>query len=178
MVSKDQAGKLFSIRLGNGSPTGAFDIYVVVNGSSTRTTDDPIASANTWYHVVVSYNGSAAVGQRVKIYVNGNIRTMSGNAAPSLPASHTGTRNLEVGRETPSPLTDHLDEVAMWLGTTGTGMQASELYNSGVLWDLSTSTLGQPTHWFKFENNHNDDGSNPTSGTAIGTPTFSTIVPP
>lgn len=167
-------------KIGLGSPASNTNIYFT-NGTTLQTNDGPIASANTWYHIVVIYDGSIAPGvgspNRVQFYVNGGIRTKSGtNVGATLAATST---LFTVGGIIPASTTCYFDEFAVWLGVAATGTQAAELYNSGHIWDLATSTLGQPTHFFHFDNNYNDAGSNPNTGSALSSPAFnSSIVAP
>jgi hypothetical protein len=170
-----------SVYLGRSSPSVPINDLSFTNGSSVRTTDSPISSINTWYHIFEVYDGTIAPGvgsiDRWKVWVNGSARARSGTSPGATIGANASTFNI--GGTIAASTTIYFDEVAVWLGVAATATQATEIYNSGHIWDLATSTLGQPTHFYHLDNNYNDAGSNPNTGSALSTPVFNnTIVAP
>ncbi|MEZ4751655.1 MAG: LamG domain-containing protein [Bdellovibrionota bacterium] len=78
-------------------------IYVDIDGSNNRFFASTTLSANRWYHVVVTYDGSQTAANRVRVYVNG--REDSGSpfneTSTSIPnrssALHIGMLNAAYG---------------------------------------------------------------------------------
>ncbi len=70
-------------------------LSVDVNSSNDRFTSNTTFNSGTWYHIALVFNGSLAVDQRVKLYVNGVLDTTQNETSTSIPnytsALHIGT---------------------------------------------------------------------------------------
>lgn len=74
-------------------------LYVDIEGMGDRFSSNTVFSTNQWYHVAVTYDGSLAAGQRVKLYVNGVLDTTASESSSSIPncASDLTVGILNVG---------------------------------------------------------------------------------
>ena len=114
--------------------------------------------ANTWQHVLISYDGgttgasSADISDyysRFEIYIDGSqITTSNSNNNFGWSGALSG-QNLRIGKLV-SGNTLHgekVDELAIW--DSDQSSNVATIYNSGVPFDLST--LGtQPKHWWRM----------------------------
>ena len=115
-------------------------------------------SINTWQHIVVTYDGGttgASSGDinnyygRFSIYIDGSLQTTS-NAHSNY--GYSGSivgQNWRVGRfASGSHLRGaRLDELALW--DSDQTSNVSDIYNSGVPFDLGTLT-DDPIHWWRM----------------------------
>ena len=144
-------------------------------GSTTRTA--AITDGHTsieeqgWKHIVGTWDTSVP---EVKIYMNGDlIATNSG----SLTAHTSELDNADIGRNagsTAAPLKATIDELAIF----NTVVSASDLYNDGVVKDLSTES-GLKAYW-RFEEGSGTQATDSSGGNhtgAISGASYSTSVP-
>lgn len=101
--------------------------FILKSGSTTFSigTDDASATANTWQHVVATWNG----GTDMKIYVDGSLTDSSSSYSGTLNAR----ANIRVGRmdlATPTYYNGEIDEVGVWSREL-TSDEVTSLYNSG-----------------------------------------------
>jgi hypothetical protein len=97
-------------------PTGAGQINLRIyagNGTSTSlnyvmTVPGGHILSNTWYHVVVSFNGTTAQG-----YINGQAQAVSASATGYLPST-AGPFTLGARSDNSFPFQGYLDEVALY----------------------------------------------------------------
>tara|TARA_R100000808_G_C2142441_1_gene150226 strand:+ start:1295 stop:2029 length:735 start_codon:yes stop_codon:yes gene_type:complete len=125
-----------------------------------------------WKHIVATWDTSA---NELKIYLNGSL--IDTHSSPALDAHDADLDNVDIGRNTGSgaaPFKGNLDEVAVF----NTVVSASDLYNSGVVKDLSGES-GLIAYW-RFEegsgSSATDSSSNSHTGTISGA-THSTDLP-
>jgi hypothetical protein len=92
-------------------------VYVDVDDINDRFTSDPQKPivANTWYHVVVVYDGGLSADQRVRLYMNGVLDgAPHRETSPAIPA-YTGPLHIGDLQEGGKPFQGYIDEVAIWL---------------------------------------------------------------
>jgi hypothetical protein len=90
---------------------------------------------NQWYHVVLTYNGSALVSG-LKMYIDNNLQmasTTSGTYTKMI-NSNTIVRIGSSGFESPANAKHRgmIDEVAIWKDRELTGAEVAQLYNAGA----------------------------------------------
>lgn len=113
----------------NGSGKMTMQLY---DGSTqTSTVGTNTLSVGPWHHFVFTYNGSAALGSRGKLYLNGILNTASDNTT----ATHQTWEGKTTigGRQFGTSGVNHdglIDEVGFWSRTL-TASDAFALYNSG-----------------------------------------------
>ena len=123
---------------------GSEQLYISIgqnNSSRGIATGSTTLSLNTWYNVVVTYDGSQSTNDdKVKVYLNSSLETLSwnGTVQTELLESMGAGRTYSIGLGGNKTFTGKIDEVAVWYGTTLTSANATTIYNSGVPADLST----------------------------------------
>lgn len=117
----------------NSGDGGNLKMFHTGSGSDKISTSGLGMTANTWYHVVVAYDGGGATdADKVKIYVDGTSLTLTfaGASVGSSFANNSQAQSLcywwAVGRYG----TFHLDQVAFWQRTLSSS-EVSEIYASG-----------------------------------------------
>jgi len=140
---------------------------------------DNVLPANTWKHVVVTYDGGttgASSGSlsnyysRFTVFVDGTDITSNGTWTHSNYGYSGGidADNFRVGRYASGNYLQSgckLDELAIW--NSDQSSNVSDLYNSGSTFDLTT--LGtSPTHWWRM----GDGDTYPTLQDQVGTAHF------
>jgi hypothetical protein len=117
-IIEDHTGLKMGWNIGDGSSNGG------VYGSTT-------IGNSAWAHIVLTWNGSLALGSRAKMYVNGSDVTTSDTTLATMLA---GTADLIVGNRTGLPAGGYyngsIDEVGVWSRALTSG-EVSSLYNSG-----------------------------------------------
>lgn len=84
------------------TPSGDGMRFFLANGSGDAgsnyvDTSSGILTANTWYHVVATYDGTQAAGSRIKIYVNGISQPLTVNGAIAASLNAGNTPDLYIG---------------------------------------------------------------------------------
>lgn len=106
-------------------------IYFDVDDVTPRLGSTSTFSANRWYHVVATWDGSLSSGSRSKIYINGKLdATGPGPASIADKASdlYIGTLNANYG----GYFNGKIDEVSIWRAAL-TDTQIAQLYRRGSL---------------------------------------------
>ena len=92
-------------------------------------------STNIWYHILVTYDGTASMADGAEMYLNGDKQTVSvevDNLLESILNTeiefNVGNRHNDYAPE--SPFHGYIDQPAMWERELNSG-DASDLYNSG-----------------------------------------------
>ncbi len=102
-------------------------LYLDLDNANDRTSSNTVFSANQWYHVAVTYDGSQLAAQRAKLYVNGVLDKTFTETSASIPnyASslwlgilNTGASHTYAGR---------LDDVRIYSRTL-TAQEVAALY--------------------------------------------------
>tara|TARA_Y100001970_G_scaffold82189_1_gene104073 strand:+ start:2282 stop:3601 length:1320 start_codon:yes stop_codon:yes gene_type:complete len=161
----DATNQLFDVRINNNKISWHHYGSGELAGSTTL-------SANTWYHIVASYDGTTQ-----KLYVNGSL---DGSQNRSL---NTGTGNVKIGRQPDwngQYFYGFIDEVAIW-DEALTASEVSSIYASGVGMAVSsnsgnyTSSSNLIGYW-QFQQNLNDTSSGSNNGTfSGGSPSYSNV---
>lgn len=129
IIVKDNAGaggpQQYFIRVQSG---GMIRFEVGTSASNFLTTSAGVISANTWHHVVGTYDGST-----MKIYVNGVLNTSS-SISGTMSNNGVNTR-IGIREDNVFPFNGVIDEVGIWnRALTGgfAGSDIDKLYNSGA----------------------------------------------
>ena len=128
------------------SATDGFQFYIYgpsreagVDFVLAETQDSITASANTWYNIVGTWDGS-----EIKIYVNGALGGSETAISGSL--SSSTAPNL-IGRYNTTYMNGNISNAAFWTDTVLSEDDILNIYNNGVTQDLSNFRV-QPTNWF------------------------------
>lgn len=153
------AGHLY-IRYQGGNNRLRFRYGSSNNALNFQSADNSIP-ANTWTHVVITYDGGttgASSGSindyygRFTVYING-VDVISAGTWTHTNYGYTGgidPDNLRIGRYVSGNYMQNsckVDEFAVW--DSDQSANVSAIYNSGTPFDLSTLTTG-PRHWWRM----------------------------
>ena len=128
------------------------------NNNNIKMTTPSALSANTWQHIIVTYDGGttgAASGSisdyysRFNIYVDGvSQSTNNSNLNYGWSGAISG-QNLRVGKLVSGNTLngEKIDELSIW--DSNQSANVSSIYNSGTPFDLSTLSVA-PTHWWRM----------------------------
>lgn len=141
--------------------TGSFRFEINSNAGGTGlaqiTTPTGVFAADTWYHVVITYDGGLGVANdRVKIYVNTTLitgNTYTNSAPTALSTGTTSTIRFATAGSGPAghtPWRGLIDEAAIWVGLTLSQTEITELYNAGQPSDLEALSFAAPTLWWRM----------------------------
>ena len=107
---------------------------------------------DVWNNLVLTFDGSLAQADRLKLYLNGVALTNINAGTPSTTLlANPSPANFMIGRgggTTSDTFSGNLDEVALW-NTTLTPTNVTDIYNSGVPTTLPSGAL---SHWKMGEN--------------------------
>ena len=149
-------------RLSNSTSSTAFvyQLFVLSTGeinmqigdtTKRARTGTSVLTADTWSHVLVTYDGSLSGGSKTKIFINGVDSTSSDvTSATSL---DNASYALQIGRRdfgTSLSYLGFINEFSIWAGTDLRD-DVSTIYNSGVANDLNNNGLTAPTTWLRAE---------------------------
>lgn len=160
-----------------------FALYAGSTSGAIVTSPANSISANTWYHVVCTADGT---GNRsgMKIYIDGVSQTLTTSGLSSLTMINS-TDPLRFGARSRSTVPDSflqgkMDEIALFNSELSSS-DVTSIYNSGSPDDLASLS---PVGWWRMGDNVGgtgttvtDQGSGGNDGTLINGPTFSTDVP-
>lgn len=127
-------------------------------------------SANTWYHIAATYNGTT-----VKFYVNGS--QVGSDHSSSMSSIYNNNRPFKIGSQedsagNPEGVYDGLvDDVRVWSRTL-TALEIASLYSDPTSFSNGSNLQG---HWH-FNNNSNDSSGNSNTLTEVNSPVYSTTV--
>ena len=115
-----------------GSGGGNHFVFHLGNSASNKiqvTTNNVFSSTGTWYHVVVTYDGSATAAG-VHIYVNGTDQTLTTNV-DALTLSTVFTNAFRIGESSDGigDMNGLIDEVGIW-NKVLSSQEIADLYNS------------------------------------------------
>jgi hypothetical protein len=143
------------------SGTNKFFIGLYDNGTTDRLVAEAAnsLSAATWYHVVITYDGTGVFGG-LSMYVNGSAASMSDISGGSYVAMHDLGSDIYFGAwpTTGKYLDGKIAEVCFWDVELSSG-NATSLYNSGSPIDSSTVSSENVVVHYPMEN----EGSNYTA---------------
>lgn len=101
-------------------------VYVDFDASNDRFSSNTALAMNTWYHIVVTYDGTQAFASRAKIYINGVLDQTSSETSTSIP---NYASDIAIGKmPAQNASTARIDEVAIW-NTTLTAAEVLTIYN-------------------------------------------------
>ncbi len=142
MIGAWQTGSTqFLIRWRNPA-SNSFEFYLNTGGSTRHADTAGFAiSADTWYNVVATWDGSD-----IRMYLNGV-------AYPT--ASATGALNSVsipnwIGRYSTTYANGQLSNIALWKDTVLTQDDIINIYNNGITQDLNNFRI-TPTHWYPMD---------------------------
>jgi hypothetical protein len=144
----------------------------------------PTLTANTWYHILWTYNGNS-LASGIKLYVNGvssAMTTIESTLTTTIQTAVTtqiGSRDSATG----SFMAGYCDEVAIY-NIELNSLQAAEVYNAGAVVDLLTlTTAGDLVSWWRMGDGSTyptiDDeaGTNPMTMLSMTNGSIVTVVP-
>jgi len=136
------------------SQNGAIRIYY--NGLSYSAASNSVISNDVWEHVLVTRDSSRAIGDKVRIYINGVDETSSDSTRylGTASAADTGLFIGEHPNGYASPFLGNIDEVAIY--NQDMASYISEIYSVNGAVDLNNlDTVPQPIDWYR----NGDNGS-------------------
>ena len=136
------------------SQNGAIRIYY--NGLSYSAASNSVISNDVWEHVLVTRDSSRAIGDKVRIYINGVDETSSDSTRylGTASAADTGLFIGEHPNGYASPFLGNIDEVAIY--NQDMASYISEIYSVNGAVDLNNlDTVPQPIAWYR----NGDNGS-------------------
>jgi len=150
-------------------------MYISFRNFSSNNSGQILNTTNLgeWVHIFVVYDGTeAASNDKVLLYVNGTLQTLTYSGTQPTSLSSTGGNTFEIGSLDGGFNTKgELDEVAVWTGVAGTGQNAIDLYNdsNGA---LASSVIPSPNRYYRFNESGADlvaidSGSDSQNGTLI-----------
>jgi len=140
--------------------SGKIQLYIKGTVGFINKVTNTALIANTWYHIVVTSDGTNAL-----YYINGGADSgVIGSARTGVSIKSIGSRLNGASR---SLFVDgRMSNVAIWSGTTLTSSQVTTLYNNGAPTDISSLS---PTAWYKLNAQDTFDGTNWTIKDSAGT---------
>mgnify|MGYP003674562128 CR=1 FL=1 len=121
-------------------------LYITGSNGFVNVVTNTTVIANTWYHIVITGDGTNAYW-----YVNGGDNG-------GFPSDRTGVSIKSIGsRLNGSSRSLYVDgqmsNVAIWDSTTLTSAQVNEIYNQGLPSNLNTFSGTKPTAWWQLGSN-------------------------
>jgi hypothetical protein len=135
------------------------DDLIIYGGTSSKYyRKNNLFSINTWYNLIVVYDGSQANADRFKAYLNGVLltgATINGTIETITPTFTTDFNIGRIGYAAASYFNGNIDEVAIWNTKLSEGT-IEAIYNTtndnpGKAADLSETPEGVPIAWYRFE---------------------------
>jgi hypothetical protein len=103
-------------------------IHVDIDTGNNRFSTNTVFLTNTWYHVVVTYDGTLASAGRVNVYVNGALDKTATETSASIPNYASGLTLGKLGGTT-SYFAGSLDDVRIY-NRAFTATEVGNLFNS------------------------------------------------
>ena len=130
IIAKYNAGVGYYITMTNTNRI-QFGIGQVLTSNAIRVYSSSVLSTSTWYHVVVTYDGSK-LANGINIYIDGSNPSLFVNY-DTFTGSSSNTIGLQFGRAALGGkyLNGILDEVGIW-NRELTASEVTQLYNSGA----------------------------------------------
>lgn len=131
-------------------------------GSNNGITTNAALAVNTWYHVLIRYDGAGATNaDRLKIFVDNVETTMTYEG--TIPATlTTSTAPVEIGRfgDLGRFWLGNEDEVSIWTKVFDAD-ERTEIYNNRLALDLNThSAISSLVYWNRMGDGATHDGTN------------------
>ena len=151
-------------------------MYISFRNFSSNNSGQILNTTNLgeWVHIFVVYDGTeAASNDKVLLYVNGTLQTLTYSGTQPTSLSSTGGNAFEIGSLNGGNFNTkgELDEVAVWTGVAGTGQNAIDLYNNSN-GALASSVIPSPNRYYRLNESGADlvaidSGSDSQNGTLI-----------
>ena len=118
--------------------------FLLQGTGNLSATGNTTLSLNTWYNVILTYDGSGTTGG-INLYLNGATETFVGSGSNSGGVSNS--ENFEIGARTGAidAIDGKLSNVAFW--TSDQSANKDNIYNNGSPQSTYTAT---PTSWWKL----------------------------
>ncbi len=137
------SSELWGVQLYNG-------LLVAYGGSTSKNLQyNGLISINTWYNLVLVYDGGQSAANRYKVYLNGVLLTPTTTVGTIDSVTPTFTNNLTIGKIAYSAAeywNGKIDETAIW-NSALTQAQVSQVYNNGYPADLTSLS---PVSWWRL----------------------------
>lgn len=143
--------------------SGSFDRFRFHYGSNNNNirlqTQSNTVVANTWYHVLITYDGGQTGSSsgdinnyysRFKIFIDGNLQTTTNTNNNYGWSSNIDSDNFRVGRYASGNYMKggcKVDELAVW--NSDQSANVSDIYDSGNVKNLDSLT-DKPKHWWRM----------------------------
>jgi hypothetical protein len=114
----------------------------------------------SWYHVVVTFDGSESDAQKVKVYINDSALTNTSSGAAITNINTTTSDFYIAAYNSSNEFAGNIDEFAIF-DTTLSASDVTSIYNSGTPADLTSLN---PVAWWRM----GDDATFPTIPDEVG----------
>ena len=132
-----------------------YDDLIIYGGTSLKYyRKNNIISINTWYNLIVVYDGSLVNSDRFKVYLNGELITgqvMTGTINTITPTFTTDVIIGKIGYVNASYFNGNIDETSFF-NYSLSSENVTSIYNSGIPNDLNLLPL-PPTNWYRNGDN-------------------------
>ena len=184
VVGNGSSGNCIRLRSANsGAPVFGIKYNFFMSGNFATSpgyhlsveSDGLVWTADTWYNIVITYDGSST-GAGLKMYINNGTAKVS-TSADFTTSDCVSSSDFAIGaiRQTPfnTGLDGRLSNVSIWNAEL-TSTQVTEIYNEGKPSNLNNhSAYSNLTNWYQLGENSSFDGTNWTvldeKGTNNGT---------
>ncbi|MEO5804006.1 MAG: BNR-4 repeat-containing protein, partial [Verrucomicrobiota bacterium] len=89
-------------------------IYVDIDGADTRFSSSTLFNTGQWYHVALTFDGSATSAQRAKLWVNGNLDTTATESSATIPNYNSTVRIANTHPAAVNWLNGFMDDVRFY----------------------------------------------------------------
>ena len=158
---------------------GSFIVYNYRTSTAYGVTATGIVSADTWYNALVVFDGSGVTNaDRLKLYINGNLITLTYTGTIPTQTGTMLTQGMQIGSQQGALLFEgNIDEVSIFDSAISIG----DVWDgSGLPTDLNLLST-PPINYYRFETGMGttaiDSGSGGNDGTLINGVTYQTDVP-
>ncbi len=131
--------------------TGQLQVYIATSGtdSTTHASATTLFSAGSNYRIVVNYDGTRSAADRVQLYINGSLDTLS-SITGTIPATlSASTRPLEVGTLV---ATGYANGAIARLGFSSLALSGAALTAAHTSTFWADMTAARQADWFSFYN--------------------------
>ena len=136
--------------------------FSVTSGVTSQIATVSTLSLNTWINVCTVFDGSLTASERLKIYIDGTLQSVTLFNTPPTNTGSIGVGNWSYGKVTglSNNFAGVLDELAIY-DYSLTMSQSVLIYNLGSPKDLiNTTGLTEPIHWWRMGEAANYTGRN------------------
>jgi hypothetical protein len=127
------------------------DDLIIYGGSNAKYyRKNTLFNVNTWYNLIVVYDGSQVNSNRFKVYLNGDLltgATVLGSIETVTPSFTTDLNIGRIGYAAASYFNGQISNVAIWNTAITDANQIANIYNNG---SPQTSYTVTPQNWWKL----------------------------